>query len=226
MRDYARQVVALVRKDLLVEFRTRERITAMAGFAVLVTVLVNFGLDQALVRPGEVAAGWIWMTLIFAGLLGVGRTFELEREDGAFRGILLTPVPRDAVFLAKVAVNFLLTFGVALVVLGSFLFFFSLEPGGSPGVLVAVLALGTLGFAAIGTLLSGVSAGTSMAETLLPLLVFPLLVPVVIYGVTATAGLMAGLPPSDFGGNLRMLAAYDLVVLTAGAGLFRFVIED
>lgn len=226
MRGYLRQVGALVRKDLLVEARTRERGAAMAGFAVLVAVLVHFGMDRSLVRPDEVAAGWIWMTVVFAGLLGVGRTFEIEREDGAFRGVLLAPVPRDALFLAKVVSNFVLTFGVSLLVLAVFALFFSLELGRSPATLVGVLALGTLGFTATATLLSGISAGTTMAETILPILVFPLLVPVVIYGVTATAGLMAGLPAAEYGGNLRMLAAYDLVALGAGAGLFRFIVED
>lgn len=226
MRGYMRQVWAVVRKDSIVELRTRERGAAMAGFAVLVTVLVNFGLDLSLVRPGEVAAGWIWMTIIFAGLLGLGRTFELEREDGAFRGVLQTPIPRDALYFGKVISNFVLTFGVALVVLGSFLFFFSLDLGNNALPVVGVLGLGTLGFTATATLLSGVSAGTTMGETVLPILVFPLLVPLIIFGVTSTAGLMAGVPVSEYGGNLRVLLAYDLVALASGAGLFRFIVED
>ncbi len=226
MSGYLRQVWAVVRKDFLVEMRTRERGAAMAGFAVLVTVLVNFSLDTALVRPGEVAAGWIWMTILFAGLLGMGRTFELEGEDGAFRGVLQAPVPRDAIYLGKVVANFFLTFGVALVVLGAFLLFFSLDLGDNGLAVVGVLALGTLGFTATATLLSGVSAGTTMGETVLPILVFPLLVPLIIFGVNATGGLMAGLPVDAYGGNFRLLAAYDLVALAAGAGLFRFIVED
>lgn len=226
MNGYLRQVWAVVRKDFLVEMRTRERGAAMAGFAVLVTVLVNFSLDTALVRPGDVAAGWIWMTILFAGLLGLGRTFELEGEDGAFRGLLLAPVPRDAIYLGKVVANFFLTFGVALVVLGAFLLFFSLDLHGNGLAVLGVLALGTLGFTATATLLSGVSAGTTMGETVLPILVFPLLVPLIIFGVNATGGLMAGLPVDAYGGNLRVLAAYDLVALAAGAGLFRFIVED
>lgn len=226
MSGYLRQVWAVVRKDVIVELRTRERTAAMGGFAVLVTVLVNFSIDTALVRPGEVAAGWIWMTILFAGLLGLGRTFELEGEDGAFRGVLQTPVPRDAIYLGKVLANFFLTFGVALVVLGSFLLFFSLDLGRNGLAVVGVLALGTLGFTATATLLSGVSAGTTMGETVLPILVFPLLVPLIIFGVTATGGLMAGLPLDAYGGNLRVLAAYDLLALAGGAGLFRFIVED
>lgn len=226
MSGYFRQVAAVVRKDLVIEARARERGAAMAGFSILVAVLVNFSLDRSLVRPGEVAAGWIWMTILFSGLLGLGRTFELEREDGAFRGVLLAPVPRDAIFLGKVIANFVLTLSVALVVLGAFTLFFSLEFRGGVFPVVAVLALGTAGFTATATLLSGVSAGTTMGETILPILVFPLLVPVLIYGVTATAGLMAGLPVAEYGGHIRMLAAYDLIALVAGGALFRFIVED
>jgi heme exporter protein B len=114
----------------------------------------------------------------------------------------------------------------ALVVLGAFTLFFSLEFRGGVFPVLAVLALGTAGFTATATLLSGVSAGTTMGETILPILVFPLLVPVLIYGVTATAGLMAGLPVAEYGGHIRMLAAYDLIALVAGGALFRFIVED
>jgi heme exporter protein B len=91
---------------------------------------------------------------------------------------------------------------------------------------LAVVGLGTLGFTALGTLFSAVTAGTTMGETLLPILIFPLLVPMVIYGVTATSGLFAGLPAGEVSGNLRMLAAFALVALAAGAGLFRFIVEE
>jgi len=223
---YLGMVLAVAGKDLRLEFRTRERVVAMAAFAVLVAILFHFSLDRSVVRPREVAAGWIWMTIIFTGLLGLGRTFELEREDGAFRGVLLTPIPRDALYLGKVLSNFLLTLGVSVFVLAAFGLFFSLEPGRSPLVLLAVVALGVLGFTALVTLFSAVTVGTRMGEALLPLLAFPLLVPMVIYGVTATAGLMAGLPPGEVGGNVRMLAAFDLLALAAGAVLFRFVVEE
>lgn len=217
---------ALVEKDLRVEFRGRQRWISVLGFTVLVPVLVHFGIDRGRVRPEEIAAGWIWMTLLFSGLLAMGRTFEIERDDGAFRGILLTPVPRETIFLAKVASGFLLNFGVALLALASFVVFFSIPTGRNPLLLVAILGTGTLGFTAIGTLLSGVTAGTSMGETLLPILSLPLMVPVIVYGVSSTAVLMAGLPPGEIGGSLRMLLAYDLVALSGGMALFRHVVRD
>jgi heme exporter protein B len=172
------------------------------------------------------AAGLIWMTLIFAGVMGVGRTFGLEAEDGAFQGVLLSPVPRDALYLGKVAANFILVYAVVLLVLGTFGLFFQLEYGSHPLALLAVLALGSLGFVALATLFGAVSSGTALGESLLPILLFPLLVPMVVYGASATGRLLAGRPVSEVEGNLRMLAAFAVLATGLGAGLFRFVVED
>ena len=226
MSLYLRQVGVIVWKDLLLELRTRERIAAMGAFAVLAGVLFNFSTDTSLVRPQDIAAGLIWMTLVFDGLLGIGRTFHLESEDGALQGLLMSPAPKDAIFLGKTISNFALLFAVALLVLGVFTLFFGLDIGSSPVALLLALGLGALGFVALGTLFSAVSAGTRMGETVLPILVFPLLVPMVIYGAGATGRLLAGRPVAEVAGNLRMLGAFALVALAAGAGLFRFVVEE
>lgn len=223
---YLRQVGAVVWKDLVVEMRTRERTLSMAGFTVLVGILFNYAVDPALVRMQDVAAGLVWMTIVFGGMLGLGRTFQLEAEDGAFQGVLMSPAPKDAIYLGKVTANFLLLWVVALLVLGVFGVFFGLDYGAHPLTLLLVMALGILGFVALGTLFSAVSSGTAMGETLLPILLFPLLVPMVIYGVSATGRLLAGRPVAEVAGNLRMLAAFTLVALFAGAGLFRFVVEE
>jgi len=224
--SYLRQIYAIVWKDLLLELRTRERIVAMLAFAVLAGVLFNYSLDRTIVRPQDVAAGLVWMTIVFGGLLGIGRTFQLEAQDGAFQGVLTSPAPKDAVFLGKTLANFVLLYFVALLVVAVFMLFFSLELGGSPGVLALTLALGALGFVALGTLFSAVSSGTHMGETLLPILIFPLLVPMIIYGVSATSRLLAGRPVSEIAGNLRMLGAFATLGVGAGAFLFRYVVED
>jgi len=223
---YLRQVGVVLWKDVVLEVRTRERIGAMGAFAVLVGILFNYAFDPSLVRPQDVASGLIWMTIVFGGLLGVGRTFQLEAEDGAFSGVLLSPAPRDAIFLGKVAANFVLVFIVALLVLGVFGLFFRLDYGGHPFVLVLLLALGVLGFVALGTLFAAVSWGTTVGETLLPVLLFPLLVPMVIYGVSATGRLLAGRPIAEVAGNIRMLAAFAILSVAVGAVLFRFVVEE
>ncbi len=224
--DYLRQMSALVWKDVVVELRTRERVAAMGGFTVLVGILFNYAIDPTVVEPQAIASGLIWMTIVFGGMLGLGRTFHLEEEEGAFQGILLSPIPRDALFLGKVLSNFIILAVVTALVFAVFALFFGLSFGRSPMSLALVVLLGILGFVAVGTLFSAISARTSMGDTLLPILVFPLLIPVVIYGVTATSSLFAGLPVSEVDGNIRMLGAFAVVALAAGAGLFRYVVEE
>ncbi|MDX1493611.1 MAG: heme exporter protein CcmB [Longimicrobiales bacterium] len=226
MSCYLGQIAAIVWKDLLLELRSRERVTSMGAFAVLAGVLFSFSIDTTVVRPQDVAAGLIWMTLVFGGLLGVGRTFHLEAEDGAFQGVLTSPAPKDAVFLAKALANFVLLYLVSLLVLAVFALFFGVSLGENMGWVVFVLGLGSLGFVALGTLFAAIASGTSMGETLLPVLVFPLLVPMVVYGVGSTDRLIAGRPLAEVEGNIRMLGAFALAALAVGAVLFRFVVED
>jgi heme exporter protein B len=223
---YLSQVGVIVWKDLLLELRTRERIAAMGAFAVLAGVLFNYSLDTTVVSPQDVAAGLVWMTIVFGGLLGVGRTFHLESQDGALQGVLTSPAPKDAVYLGKAIANFVLLYPVALLVLFVFWLVFGLDLGSSVGALVLALGLGSLGFVALATLFAAVSSGTHMGETLLPILVFPLLVPMVIYGAGATGRILMGRPFAEVAANIRMLGAFALVALAAGAVLFRFVVED
>jgi heme exporter protein B len=226
MSRYLRQVWTIAAKDLRVELRTRERWAAMAAFVVLTAVLLNYAVDRTAVHPGQIAAGLIWIVVVLAGLLGLGRTFELEKEDGALEGLLVAPVPRDALYLGKVLANTVLLGTVVALTVGVFAFFFQVEVGGSLLALAGVLLLGTVAFAALGTLFSGITAGTRMGETLLPILLFPLLVPLVTFGAGATADLLAGFPPGTSGDSLKILGAYTLVALAAGVGLFRFTVEE
>ena len=226
MSAYIGQIRTIVWKDLLLELRTRERLVSMGAFAVLAAVLFNYSIDRTVVRPQDIGAGLIWMTIVFGGLLGVGRTFHLESEDGAFRGVLMSPVPKDAVFLGKTLSNFVLLYLVSLLVVGVFMLFFGMELGTSPAVLALVLALGALGFVALGTLFAAISAGTRLGETLLPILLFPVLLPMIVFGAGATGRLLAGRPVAEVAGNIRMLAAFALMAVAAGAVLFRFVVED
>ncbi len=226
MRTYIGLVWAIARKDLLVEFRTFERLTAMGAFVVLIGILFNFSIDTTVVRPQDIAAGLIWMTIIFGGMLGMGRTFSLEEQDGALTGILQSPIPLDALYLGKVLGNFvLLSVMVALVFL-VFGMFFGLTFAGSLVSLVGVVASGVLGFVALTTLFSAMTTRSSMGEGLLPVLIFPLLVPVIVYGTTATNRLFAGRPFAEVDGNLRMLAAFAIGSTVVCAWLFRFVIEE
>ncbi len=226
MREYLRQVWALAAKDLRVEFRTRERFAAMGAFVVLAAFLFNYAIDRTQLHPREIASGLIWMILLLGGFLGLGRTFELEKEEGAMEGLLVAPVPRDAIYLGKVVSNSVLLAVIVALTVATIGIFFQVDYSAAPGYLALVLGLGTLGFTALGTLFSAITAGTRMGETLLPVLLFPLLVPLVSYGADATVTLLAGFPVQQVGDNLRMLGAFTLVALFAGMGLFRFIVEE
>jgi heme exporter protein B len=219
-------VWAVARKDLLIELRTRERLTAMGAFVVLVGMLFSFSMDTAVVRPQDIAGLLIWMTLIFGGLLGMGRTFRLEEEDGALTGILQSPIPLDALYAGKVLGNFVLLSVMAALVLLVFGAFFRFTFSGNPVTLVAVMGFGVLGFVSLTTLFSAMATRSTMGESLLPVLVFPFLVPVLVYGTTATNRLFAGRPFVEVSGNLRVLAAFAIGGTFVCAWLFRFVIEE
>ena len=120
MRTYIGLVWAIAHKDLLVEFRTLERLIAMGAFVVLIGILFNFSIDTTVVRPQDIATGLIWMTIIFGGMLGMGRTFSLEEQDGALTGILQSPIPLDALYLGKVLGNFVLLSMMVALVFGVF----------------------------------------------------------------------------------------------------------
>lgn len=226
MTTYLRQVGAIVRKDLLLELRTRERLAAMGGLTVLVAILFHFSIDQGLVRMQQLAAGLLWMTILFGGMLGMGRTFEMEREQGAIQGLLTSPVPLDGIYLAKVISNLVLVALIEVIALAAYWLFFGFDYGSDPLLLAGVLGLATLGFVAVTTLFSAISAQTTMGQTLLPILIFPLLVPVVIFGVTATGRIFASRPAQEVEGSLYLLAAFAVLALAAGTILFRYVVEE
>ena len=226
MSAWWRPFWAVVWKDIAIEMRTGQRVAAMGGFAVLAGILFHYALEPSGARPQDLASTLMWVTILFAGTIGIGRTFELEDENGAFHGVLLAPVPRDALYLAKVTSNFLLVLVTLALIVFVFTLFFGLDLGPSPLALAAALTLGALGFVGTGTLFAAVTVRSSMGGTLLPVLLFPVLVPVIVFGATSTSRLLAGLGASEVAGPLRLLAAYAIVSLASGAFLFRFAVDD
>lgn len=212
MARYLAQAWAVARKDLLLEARSRERFVSMATFAALVAVVFSFALDPT-VRSRDIAGAMLWVTVLFAGTLGLGRAFALEREADALTGLLVSPVPRGALFLGKFLANLLVVLAVEAVIFPVYALFFGLRLGGALGGLILLVVLATVGFMALGTLFSAIAAHTRMGETLLPILLLPLLIPVVIFAASATQRLLAGRPLAEIDGSLRMLLAFDLIFL-------------
>ena len=227
--NYISLVWTVARKDLVLELRTLERLIAMGAFAVLVGVLFQFSIDTSLIRVQTIAPSLIWMTTVFAGILGLGRTYIIESENKALAGVLQSPVALDVIYLGKVVSNFILLLLVMTLILIVFSLFFNLSfPIEIKGwlSLAGVFSLGVLCFVSIMTLLSAVAVNNTMGESIIPVLVFPLLVPVMIHAVTATNRIFANRPFVEIEGNLRMLSAMVLIFLMLGANLFRFAIED
>lgn len=225
MGTFIAQAWAVARKDLILELRSRERFISMATFAVLVAVVFSFALDPA-VRARSIAGAMIWVTVIFAGTLGMGRAFAIEREADALTGVLVSPVDRGALFLGKWLANLAVVLAVEAVIFPVYGLFFGLSYGRSLPALVAVVVLATLGFIALGTLFGAIAAHTRLGETLLPILMLPLLIPVVIFAAAATQRLLAGRPVAEISSQLRMLAAFDLIFLFVCTAIFGAVLEE
>ena len=218
---------ALLRKDLLLELRTKESVPAMALFAVTTLVVFHFGLNRSSVS-GDLAAGVLWVTVLFAAMLGVNRLFVAEREQGGFEAFLLSPADRTALLVAKVAALFCFLAAVELVLVPAFAVLL-LGPSVGPALpgLVALLALGNLGLAVVGALASALAVQTRARDLIGPLVALPLLVPVVIAGARGTSPLLLesgaeGLP----GRWVAVLALYDLVFALIAYAVFDFLLED
>jgi heme exporter protein B len=225
MGTFFAQLWAVARKDLLLEARSRERVVSMGTFAVLVAVVFSFALDPS-VRAREIAGAMIWVTVLFAGTLGMGRAFALEREADALTGLRVAPVDAGALFLGKWLANLVVVLAVEAIIFPVYGLFFSLPHGRSLPALAAVVVLATLGFIALGTLFGAIAAHTRLGETLVPILMLPLLIPVVIFAASATQRLLAGRPVSEIASQLRMLAAFDLIFLFVCTAVFGAVLEE
>lgn len=223
--SFLAQAWAVARKDLLLEARSRERLLSMGTFAVLVAVVFAFAVDPT-VRARSIAGAMIWVTVLFSGTLGLGRSFALEREAEALTGVLLAPVDRGALFLGKWAANLAIVLAVEALIFPVFALFFNLSFQGSLAALVAVVGLATAGFIALGTLFGAIAAHTRLGETMIPILLLPLLTPVILFACAATQRLLVGRPVSDVTSQLKMLLAFDLVFLFVCTALFGAVLEE
>ena len=219
--------IAILRKDLKVEVRTRESVPAMVLFSVTVFVLFHFGLDRDTLE-GDLATGVIWVTLLLAALLGINRLYVAERDQGGFTGMRLAPIDTTALWLAKAAALFLYLVALELVALPAFDLLL-LGPGldGALPELLPILLLANLGLAAVGALIAALAIETRARDLIVPLLLLPLLVPVIIAAAQATEPLLAaGQSPDDLAKWLGFLALYDVVFVLVSVAVFDFLLDD
>ena len=222
-----RTVGALLRKELLVELRTLESVPGMSLFAVTTFVVFHFALNRNSVS-GDLAAGVLWVTLLFASILGVNRLFVADADQGGFDSFLLAPVDRSALLIAKALALLAYLVVLELVAVPAFaLLLLGPSLGQALPGLLAVLLLGDLGVAIIGTLVAALAVRTRARDLLGPLLALPLFVPIVIGGARASSPLLALDHPGDPAARwLITLALYDLLFGLITYGLFDFLLED
>jgi len=223
--NYLKKVVAIIAKDVAAELRTREMLSSMGVFAILVIIVFNFALELTERQIVETATpGALWVTIIFAGMLGLNRSLSVELDKGCLDGLLLTPVDRNAIFFGKALGNALFMLIVEVIVLPLFVVFFNV-PLVQPWVILIVV-LGTLGFAGVGTLLSSMAVNTRAREVMLPILLFPVAMPELIAAVKATSGAMMGLPVSEWQQWLSLLIVFDVVLIAVSFMVFEYVVEE
>jgi heme exporter protein B len=222
-----RAALAILRKDLRIELRTKQSVPAMALFSVTAFVLFHFGLDRDRL-DGELASGVLWVTLLLATVLAVNRLFAHEREQGGLDGLLLAPIDRTAVFVAKAAALYLYLVLLELLAIPAYaILLLGPNPFDQLPALLAVLALANLGMATVGSLVAALAAETRARDLLVPLLLLPLLTPVLIAAARATAPLFAVHPETgDLAKWAMVLGLYDLVFVLLSVAVFDFLLED
>ncbi|MFI5366199.1 MAG: heme exporter protein CcmB [Candidatus Binatia bacterium] len=219
-------MLALLRKDLQVELRTKETLASLLLLGLLTLVVLSFAFDPTSELRAEAAPGALWVAVIFAGALGLNRSFLAEGENDCLQGLLLCPVDRGTIYLAKTAGNFVFMMIAQLVIVPIFIFFFNLPLSFGLGGVFLSLVLGVLGFAAVGTLFAAISVRTRAREVMLPLLLLPLVVPIFIGGVTVTGRVLAGKPLADVAPWLNLMVGFDLIFLVVGWLVFEYAVEE
>jgi len=212
-------------KDLLVERRSKETLNGLFFFSLLLLFVFQFALGPDRERLAAVLPGLLWLGFILSGLLGLGRTFLVERENDCWEGLLLAPGDKSAIYVGKLAGNLLLMLVIETVLVAMFAVFFNVDLGAAWPALALVIVLGTVGFTAVGTLFAAMTAQVRARELLFPVLLLPVQVPVLLATVRATEAVLLGEPLGAVANWLKLLAAADLIYVVVGVLTFEFVLE-
>tara|TARA_B100000686_G_scaffold349311_1_gene442403 strand:+ start:3803 stop:4459 length:657 start_codon:yes stop_codon:yes gene_type:complete len=218
--------LAIVWKDVTTELKTGELFSSMFIFAVLVILIFIFSVNLSIVSANEIGPGVLWVAIIFAGTLGLNRSFMIEKEQGCLQGIMLTPADRSTIYFGKLVSNILFLSIMEAFILPVFMIFFNLDilhrlPG-----LLFVVALGSFGFCALGTLLSSLAVNLKTREIMLPILLYPLSVPVVIGAVKMTSQLMSGKTLADLGNWIGLISCFDIVFIAVSIITIDHILEE
>ncbi len=226
MRSFLAQSWLIYRKDMVVEYRTRERVVTMFVFSLIVMVIFNFAFNTGPNVVERVVPGMIWVAFAFAGMLSASRSFAPEKDRGTFDGLLLAPIDRGSIFLGKLLGNITLIGLVQLAVLPLFVLFFNMTILPYLSKLLVVFFLGTVGFSSIATLFAAVAVNTRMRDVMLPVLLLPVASPVLIALVETTRTTFEGGDWQDMTNWIRLLSVFTVVFLVASVMLFEYIVEE
>jgi heme exporter protein B len=224
--EVIRLALTIAAKDIRAELRSRTALLSAVVFAALVLVIFNFARDPTALAAVDLAPSVLWVTFALAAMVALNRAFTIERENGALDGLLLAPVPREALFFGKLLANLAFVGTVEAVTLPLFVLFFNVDLGRALPGIVGVTVLATIGFVAVGTIFSAMAVRTRFAELMLPVLLLPFMVPPLIGAVQVTARLLDARPLSEMLGWLRLLALYDIVFVTLCTLAFAAVMDE
>jgi heme exporter protein B len=224
--EFIRLALTIAAKDIRAELRSRTALLSAVVFAALVLVIFNFARDPTALAAVDLAPSVLWVTFALAAMVALNRAFTIERENGALDGLLLAPVPREALFFGKLLANLAFVGTVEAVTLPLFVLFFNVDLGRALPGIVGVTVLATIGFVAVGTIFSAMAVRTRFAELMLPVLLLPFMVPPLIGAVQVTARLLVARPLSEMLGWLRLLALYDIVFVTLCTLAFAAVMDE
>jgi len=221
---YLRAIGAVVWKDLAAELRSRELISAMLVFALLVILIFNFALELDIEARATVTAGVLWVTFAFAGTLGLNRSMAIEKDRGCLDGLLLAPVDRSAIYFGKMFANLVFMILVEMIVVPIYSMLYNVNLF-IPGLLVVIL-LGSIGYVAVGTLLVTMSVQARTRDILLPILLFPVVLPVFLAAVKASANFLQGIEMAEIWPWLNLLIVYDVIFIAIAFMVFDYVVEE
>ena len=221
---FFKAMMAIVRKDLAAEFRSRELLSAMLVFSLLVILIFNFALELDVKVRESVTAGVLWTTFAFAGTLGLNRSMAVEKDRGCMDGLLLAPVDRSAIYFGKAISNLAFMLIVEIIVLPIYSMLYNINLF-QPGLLLVIL-LGSIGYIAVGTLLAAMSVQTRTRDVMLPILLFPVAIPVLLASVKASSGYLNGADFAEILAPLNLLIVYDLIFIAVPLMFFEYVVEE
>jgi heme exporter protein B len=222
--QFIRSLSAIIWKDLAAELRSRELLSAMLVFALLVILIFNFALELDAQARATVTSGVLWVTFAFAGTLGLNRSMAMEKDRGCLDGLLLAPVDRSAIYFGKAIGNLIFMLIVEAIVLPVYSILYSVNLF-IPGLLLVIL-LGSIGYVAVGTLLSSMAVQTRTRDVLLPILLFPLVIPILIAAVKGSTGFLQGVDVADIRPWINLLLVYDVIFIAIAFMVFDYIVEE